>query len=206
MEQFSSGLIEEAVTEFAKLPGIGRRGALRMVLHLIRQSKEDVEKFGNAMVNLRQNINYCSRCFNISDTSMCNICRSHKRDNTVVCVVEDIRDVIAVENTGQFTGLYHVLGGIISPMDGIGPNQLNIDQLIGRIEHENISEIIMALSTTMEGDTTVFYISKRLKAFDVKITTLARGVSIGGDLEYADELTLGRSIVNRIPYEQPLIK
>lgn len=177
-----------------------------MVLHLLKFSKEDVNRFGEALINLRQQISYCKSCHNISETEICNICNDHRRDSEVVCVVEDIRDVMAIENTSQFKGMYHVLGGIISPMDGIGPSQLTIESLINKVEQQKFREVIFALSTTMEGDTTLFYIFKKLKPFAIQITTLARGVAIGGELEYADEVTLGRSIVNRVPYENDLVK
>lgn len=206
MEHYPSRLLEEAVNELSRLPGIGRRGALRLALHLLKQDAADVNRFGNAIIRLRSNINYCSRCHNISESEICSICANPRRDDSQVCVVQDIRDVMAVENTSQFNGLYHVLGGIISPMDGIGPGQLNIDSLVEKVNSGKISEVIMALSATMEGDTTVFYISKKLRDSGVKISILARGVAIGGELEYADEVTLGRSIVNRVPYENVLIK
>ena len=206
MTTYPSKLFEEAVNEFSKLPGIGRKSALRMVLHLLKFNKEEVTRFGEAMIKLRHHISYCKNCHNISETEICNICNDHKRDEDIVCVVEDIRDVMAIENTSQYRGKYHVLGGIISPMDGIGPSQLTIDSLIYKVEQQKLREVIFALSTTMEGDTTLFYIFKKLKPFDVQVTTLARGVAIGGELEYADEVTLGRSIINRVPYENALVK
>ncbi len=206
MITYPSKLFEEAVNEFSRLPGIGRKSALRMVLHLLKFNKEEVNRFGEALINLRQQISYCKSCHNISETEVCNICSDHKRDSELVCVVEDIRDVMAIENTNQFKGVYHVLGGIISPMDGIGPSQLTIESLLQKAEQQKFREVVFALSTTMEGDTTLFYIFKKLKPFDVQITTLARGVAIGGELEYADEVTLGRSIVNRVPYENDLVK
>ena len=206
MITYPSKLFEEAVNEFSRLPGIGRKSALRMVLHLLKFNKEEVNRFGEALINLRQQISYCKNCHNISETEVCNICSDHKRDSELVCVVEDIRDVMAIENTNQFKGVYHVLGGIISPMDGIGPSQLTIESLIQKAEQQKFREVVFALSTTMEGDTTLFYIFKKLKPFDIQITTLARGVAIGGELEYADEVTLGRSIVNRVPYENDLVK
>lgn len=189
--------------EFSRLPGIGRKTALRLVLHLLRQDEESVARFSEAMIRLRQEVVYCRQCHNISDQDLCEICRSPHRDHSLICVVEDLRDVIAIENTGQYRGLYHVLGGIISPMDGIGPGDLNIESLVVRIEQnkESIREIILALSTTMEGDTTNFYIFRKIKPFYVKVSVIARGIAIGDELEYADELTLGRSIVNRTPYE-----
>ncbi len=204
--QFSSRLLENAINEFSKLPGIGRKSALRLVLHLLRQSKEEVEDFGNAMINLRNEIKYCNRCHNISDTETCNICANPKRDETTICVVENIKDVLSIENTQQFNGLYHVLGGVISPMDGIGPSDLNIGSLVERATKEETKEIILALSPTMEGDTTNFYIYKKLAASGCRpnITTIARGIAIGDELEYADEITLGRSIINRTPYQESL--
>jgi recombination protein RecR len=206
---YPSRIFEEAVNEFAKLPGIGRRSALRMVLHLLKQSPEEIEKFGNAFLKLRKDIRYCNNCHNISDTELCAICSNPKRDSGLVCVVEDVRDLIAVENTNQYQGLYHVLGGIISPMDGIGPNELTIESLLNKLGKGEIKEVIMALSTTMEGDTTVFYLYKKISQLnrsDIKFSTIARGISIGDDLEYADEVTLGRSILNRTPYENTLVR
>ncbi|MDD3080518.1 MAG: recombination mediator RecR [Paludibacter sp.] len=199
-QQFSSGLLENAVQEFSKLPGIGRKTALRLVLHLLKQSESEVEAFGNAIINLRKDIVYCKVCHNISDTEICNICSHPSRDNETVCVVENIKDVMSIENTQQFRGLYHVLGGIISPMDGIGPNDLEIESLVKRVEAGGVKEVILALSTTMEGDTTNFYIFRKLAPFNVKITTIARGIAIGDELEYADEVTLGRSILNRVEF------
>lgn len=206
IEKYPSRLLETAVNEFTKLPGIGRKSALRLVLHLLRQDAEAVNFFGNSIIQLRNEIKHCKVCHNISDTETCNICANHARNQSVVCVVENIRDVMSVENTLQYNGLYHVLGGIISPMDGIGPAELEIESLIKRVEEGTIIEIILALSTTMEGDTTNFYIFRKLKDFPVKITTLARGVSVGDELEYTDEITLGRSLTNRIPYESSLGK
>ena len=206
MDNYPSRLLEEAVHELSRLPGIGRKGALRLALHLLKQNTTDVERFGKAIINLRTSIQYCSNCHNISETELCTICANPRRDTGVICVVQDIRDVLAVENTSQYNGQYHVLGGIISPMDGIGPSQLHIDSLVEKVSKNNTTEIIMALSATMEGDTTVFYISKKLNEFDVRISILARGVAIGGELEYADEVTLGRSIVNRVPYENALVR
>jgi recombination protein RecR len=202
MMQYPSKLVEEAVEAFAQLPGVGRKTALRYVLHLLRQDVDKVKKFGTTFSRLRVELKYCNNCFNISDHSTCSICANLKREHGVVCVVEDVRDVMAIENTHQYTGVYHVLGGIISPMDGIGPNDLQIDSLVERVAAGHVKEIIMALSTTMEGDTTNFYIYKRLKDFNIPVSTIARGISIGDELEYADEITLGRSIVNRIPYER----
>src|ERR1043165_2836563 len=185
---FSSKIVEDAVNEFASLPGIGRRTALRLVLHLLKQSPQEVEKFGSAFMRLRKEIRYCRECHNITDQEVCFICSNHKRDASLLCVVEDVRDIIAIENTSQYNGLYHVLGGIISPMDGIGPGQLNVESLVTKVDDEKIGEVIMALSATMEGDTTVFYLSKKLKHLDVKISTIARGISIGGEIEFADEV------------------
>jgi len=201
IEKYPSRLLENAVNEFAKLPGIGRKSALRLVLHILRQNMEDVNTFGNSLIELRNEIKHCKICHNISDTEICQICSNPSRNNSIVCVVENIRDVMSVENTQQFNGLYHVLGGIISPMDGIGPADLEIDSLVQRVEEEDIVEVILALSTTMEGDTTNFYIFRKLKQKNVKLSTLARGVSIGDELEYTDEITLGRSLLNRVPYE-----
>ena len=197
LNQFPSTLLENAVNEFAKLPGVGRKTALRLVLFLLRQETGMVETFGNTMISLKREVKYCRVCHNISDTEICQICATPSRDSQTVCVVENIRDVMAVENTQQFRGLYHVLGGIISPMDGVGPNDLQIESLVERVKSGEIQEIILALSATMEGDTTNFYIYRKLSPYDVKITTIARGVSIGDELEYADEVTLGRSILNR---------
>ncbi|MBP1664379.1 MAG: replication and repair protein RecR, partial [Bacteroidetes bacterium] len=199
-QQFSSLLLENAVNEFSRLPGIGRKTALRLVLHLLKQSEADVEGFGNAMINLRKEIVYCKECHNISDTEVCQICSNHGRDHQTVCVVENIKDVMSIENTQQYRGLYHVLGGIISPMDGVGPNDLEIESLVSRVQTGEIKEVILALSTTMEGDTTNFYIFRKLSPSNVKITTIARGIAIGDELEYADEVTLGRSILNRIEF------
>lgn len=201
MANFSSVLLENAVNEFAKLPGIGKKTALRLVLHLLRQEKQEVECFGNTLIRLKNEVHYCKICHNLSDTETCEICASPQRNTSLICVVENIKDVMAIENTHQYNGLYHVLGGVISPMDGIGPSELEITSLIERVEKQQIDEVIMALPTTMEGDTTAFYISKRLKPYSTKITTIARGVAIGNDLEYIDEVTLGRSIVNRIAFE-----
>jgi len=196
-----SKLLESAVNELAKLPGIGRKTALRMALHLLRRNAEEVEFFGSSIIRMRNEIVYCIDCGNISDNERCDICSSPRRDHTQICVVEDIRDVIAIENTAQFSGVYHVLGGIISPMEGIGPSDLNLESLVRRISHSNVREIILALPTTIEGDTTNFYLYKKLKEFEVKVTTIARGISIGDELEHTDEVTLGRSILNRTPYE-----
>jgi len=197
---FTSKLIQEAVEAFASLPGIGKRSALRLVLHLMDQPGEVTKELTDAVLKMRENIKVCKKCFNISDTEVCGVCADERRNHSVICVVENIRDVMAIEDTSQFRGVYHVLGGVISPIEGIGPSDLNITPLIERIQNENIREVIMAVSPTIEGDTTIFYISKKLKELDVKISTIARGVSFGGELEYADEITLGRSIVARVPY------
>jgi recombination protein RecR len=202
MQNYSSKLLEEAVNEFTRLPGIGRRSALRLALHLLRQDENRSEALGNAIIKLRSGIRYCARCHNISDDELCGICNDAKRDSTIICVVEDIRDVMAIENTGQFRGLYHVLGGIISPMDGIGPNDLSIEPLLQRTESEAIREVIMALPATTEGDTTNYYLFKKLKDKVETISAISRGVSIGDELEFADEITLGKSILNRILYEK----
>lgn len=189
--------MEKAVNEFAKLPGIGRKTAMRLVLYLLRQDTAMVESFGNALITLKHEVKYCKVCHNISDTEVCRLCGNPQRDASTICVVENIQDVMAVENTQQFKGLYHVLGGVISPMDGIGPSDLEIDSLVKRVEAGGIREVILALSSTMEGDTTNFYIFRKLSRFDVKLSIIARGISIGDELEYTDEVTLGRSIVNR---------
>ena len=199
-QQYPSTLLEKAVGEFAKLPGIGRKTAMRLVLHLLRQETSTVEAFGNAVVRLKHEVKYCRVCHNISDTDTCQICSNPQRDASTVCVVENIRDVMAVENTQQYKGLYHVLGGVISPMDGIGPSDLQIDSLVERVKSGVVKEVILALSSTMEGDTTNFFIFRKLASYDVKITMIARGISIGDELEYTDEVTLGRSIVNRLPF------
>lgn len=198
---YPSALIEEAVNELSKFPGVGKKSAMRMVLHLLKQQQQDVVKLGEAVIKLRTQIKYCNRCGNVSDAELCNICNNPKRNQHTICVVEDLRDVIAIENTNQFNGVYHVIGGLINPVSGIGPDQLNIDQLIERIQTEKTTEVIMALSATMEGDTTVFYLSKKLKSLPVNISTISRGIAIGGELEYADEVTLGRSIALRVPYQ-----
>jgi len=200
VQQFSSSLLENAVNEFSKLPGIGRKTALRLVLHLLKQSEHEVEVFGNSFIHLRKEIVYCKVCHNISDTEVCRVCSNPGRDHEIVCVVENIKDVMSIENTQQFRGLYHVLGGIISPMDGIGPSDLEIESLIQRVQTENVKEVILALSTTMEGDTTNFYIFRKLAPLNIKITTIARGIAIGDELEYADEVMLGRSILNRVEF------
>ncbi len=206
IDKYPSKLLENAVNEFSKLPGIGRKSALRLVLHLLRQDVEAVNYFGNSLIQLRTEIKHCKICHNITDTEICQICNNLARNRSVICVVENIRDVMSIENTQQFNGLYHVLGGIISPMDGIGPADLEIESLVKRIEKGDIIEVILALSTTMEGDTTNFYIFRKLKDKEVKISTLARGVSVGDELEYTDEITLGRSLTNRVPYESSMGK
>jgi len=201
---FSSKLLENAVAEFARLPGVGQKTALRLVLHLLNQDQAEVDRFGHTMIKLRREIQHCTVCHNISDSSVCEICSSHKRDHSLVCVVEDTRDVMAIENTNQYNGVYHVLGGLISPMDGIGPADLAIDSLVERMKTGEVREVIFALSATMEGDTTIFYLHKRLKDTVVIISTIARGIAFGGELEYVDEITLGRSIATRVPYENSL--
>ena len=198
---FSSSLLENAVNEFARLPGIGKKTALRLVLHLIKKDVSEVNTFSTAIQKMREEIKFCSRCHNISDKELCNICANGLRRQEMICVVENIRDVIAIESTQQYNGLYHVLGGIISPLDGIGPDQLQIDSLVERIKIEKTEEIIFALSPNIQGDTTIYYIGKKLKGLPVKITTIARGIAFGGELEYADEMTLARSISNRMPVE-----
>lgn len=202
--EFPSSLIEKAINEISKLPGIGKKTALRLALHLLKKDETQSEQLAKAILDMRANIIYCSVCNNISDSEVCNICLSPRRDKSIICVVEDIRDVIAVENTGQYQGTYHVLGGIISPVEGIGPDELNIGSLLSRTSSNDpkINEIIFALSPTMEGDTTAFYISKKIHDSDIKITSIARGIPIGGDLEYADEITLGRSIMSRTSYDR----
>tara|TARA_R110002126_G_scaffold279558_5_gene426509 strand:- start:16 stop:636 length:621 start_codon:yes stop_codon:yes gene_type:complete len=201
---FSSKLLENAVYEVSQLPGIGKRTALRLVLHLLKQPEQRTENLSLSLVNLRNKIQFCQNCHNISDTSMCEICANPKRDDTLVCVVEDIRDVMAIENTGQFRGKYHVLGGKISPMEGIGPQNLKISSLVEKVKKGKIKELIFALSSTMEGDTTNFYIFRQIEGLEVKTSTIARGIAVGDELEYADEITLGRSIVNRVPFEGSL--
>lgn len=204
MNTYSSKLLEKAVDELSKLPGIGRKTSLRLALHLLRGDKEDVTLLSDALLKMRNEIRHCRVCHNIADADVCDICSNHRRNSAVVCVVEDIRDVMAIENTSQYNGLYHVLGGIISPMDGIGPGDLTIDMLGQRLVEGQINEVVLALSANIEGDTTSFYIYKKIKDFDVIVTTIARGVSVGDELEYADEVTLGRSIVKRIPYEKSI--
>ena len=201
MQSYPSKLLEQAVNELAKLPGIGRKTALRMALHLLKRNIADVEAMGNSIIRMRSDIIYCRECRNISDQELCAICSNPKRDQSLICVVEDIRDVMAIENTGQYNGVYHVLGGIISPMNGIGPQELHIDALIGRVNEVNATEVILALPATIEGDTTNFYLFRKLTGFNLVLSTIARGISIGDELEHTDEVTLGRSILNRTPYE-----
>lgn len=201
-QPYSSALLENAVNEFAKLPGIGRKTALRLVLHLLRQEEFSVENFGNAIIKLRKEIKYCHVCHNISDSDTCSLCSDPNRDDSIICVVENIKEVMVIENTHQFKGRYHVLGGVISPMDGISPSDLEIDSLVKRVSEGGIQEIILALSATMEGDTTNFYIFRKLAPYNIKISILARGVSVGDELEYTDEITLGRSIINRMPFNE----
>ncbi|HXS56212.1 MAG TPA: recombination mediator RecR [Hanamia sp.] len=198
---FSSSLLENAVNEFAKLPGIGKKTALRLVLHLLKKDLEEVKMFSDVVLQLRQEIHFCTRCHNISDKPLCNICSNRSRQQQIICVVENIRDVIAIESTQQYNGIYHVLGGVISPLDGVGPDQLEIDSLVKRVYDEKTEELVFALSPNIQGDTTIYYIGKKLKDSAVKITTIARGIAFGGELEYADEMTLARSISNRMPVE-----
>ncbi len=200
--QYSSILLENAVNEFAKFPGIGRKSALRLVLHLLRQDTYQVENFAESLLKLKREVMYCRTCFNISDTEVCSICSNSSRDKSVICVVENVREVMAVESTIQFKGLYHVLGGVISPIEGISPSDLQIASLEERVKKGNIEEVILALSATMEGDTTNFYIYKKLQPYNVKISIIARGVSVGNEIEYTDEITLGRSILNRTPFDE----
>lgn len=201
IQQYPSRLLEQAVQEFSKLPGIGRKTALRLVLHLLRQDTEDVERFSDAISRMKQEVKFCKVCHNISDQDVCPICSDQRRDASTICVVENIQDVMAVENTQQYTGLYHVLGGLISPMDGIGPSDLEIESLVSRVAEGDVKEVILALSSTMEGDTTNFYIFRKLASYDVKISVIARGIAVGNELEYTDEVTLGRSILNRTPFD-----
>jgi recombination protein RecR len=199
--QFSSSLLENAVNEFAKLPGIGKKTALRLVLHLLKQDNTDVNQFSEVIAKMRTEIKFCHRCFNVADGDICSICANSMRKQEIICVVENIRDVIAIESTQQFNGIYHVLNGVISPLDGIGPDQLNIGSLVQRVEKEQIHELIFALNPNIQGDTTIYYIQKKLQSTPVRITTIARGIAFGGELEYADEMTLGRSLQNRLPVE-----
>lgn len=202
--EFSSKLLEKAVNEMAQLPGIGKRTALRLVLHLLKQPVEQTQYLSQALTNMREEVKFCKNCHNISDVEVCEICSNASRNHTIICVVEDIRDVMAIENTNQFKGVYHVLGGKISPIDGVGPSQLNITTLVDKVQTGKVEEIIFALSSTMEGDTTNFYLYKQLKNFEIKTSTIARGIAVGDELEYADEVTLGRSIVQRVPFENSL--
>ena len=202
--EFSSKLLEKAVAEVSQLPGIGKRTALRLVLHLLKQPKEQTQFLSSALISMREEIKFCSSCYNISDAEVCEICANRSRNHSVICVVEDIRDVMAIENTGQFRGIYHVLGGKISPIDGMGPSQLNIIPLVNKVKSGSVKELIFALSSTMEGDTTNFYIYKQIRDCDIITTTIARGISVGDELEYADEVTLGRSILQRVPFENSL--
>ncbi len=200
--EYPSKFIEEAVEEFAKLPGVGKKTALRLVLHLLKEDEESAKNLGNAIIQLKDKIYYCKICHNVADQDICSICNDNTRDHTVVCLVEDMRDVMAIEGTGQYQGTYHILGGLISPMDGIGPENLNIQSLIDRVKEKSVKEIIFALSTTMEGDTTMFYIAKQLRDRDLRISSISRGIAIGGELEYTDDVTLARSIAERVPYSQ----
>jgi recombination protein RecR len=200
--QLPSSLLEKAVAEFSKLPGIGKKTALRLVLHLLKQDVNEVQYFGETIAKMRRDIKFCQRCHNISDGDICSICANSMRNQNIICVVENIRDVIAIESTQQFNGVYHVLGGIISPLDGIGPDQLNIESLIYRIQKEEIEELIFALNPNIQGDTTIYYIQKKMAHLSCKITTIARGIAFGGELEYADEMTLARSLTNRLPVQQ----
>jgi recombination protein RecR len=206
LNTYPSKLLENAVAELSRLPGIGRKSALRLALYLLRKDVAEVEAFGNAVIRMRREIRYCTQCHNISDAELCSVCASPKRDKSTICVVETTRDVMAIENTGQMSGVYHVLGGIISPMEGIGPEDLEIDSLVSRVAEGDVKEIVLALPTTIEGDTTNFYLYRKLNDFSLKVTTLARGVSIGDELEFTDEVTLGRSILNRTPYEGIFLK
>ena len=203
---FPSKPVKNAVEQFSRLPGIGKRSALRLVLHLLRQEKKSVEQFGDSFIQLIQNISYCTSCFSIADSQLCEVCADRNREQSIICIVEDVRVMMAIENTMQFKGIYHVLGGLISPMDGIGPNDLRIDELIKKVEKADVKEVIFALSTTMEGDTTNYYLFRRLKDSGVKISSIARGIAIGDELEYTDELTLGTALSSRMPYENSLAK
>jgi len=200
--QFSSVLLSDAVESFSSLPGIGKKTALRLVLHLLQENPNATKNMADSLVNMRENIKYCSQCFNISDNDICQICSNSKRDKSVICVVRNIKDIIAIEETGHFFGVYHVLGDLISPIDGIGPDDIRINELEARVDKDEVKEIIMAITPSIEGDTTIFYISKKLSQKEIPISTIARGVSFGGELEYADEITLGRSIVSRVKYER----
>lgn len=200
--QFSSSLLENAVNEFAKLPGIGKKTALRLVLHLLKQDSQEVNQFSEVMSRMRSEIKFCQRCFNVADGDICSICANSARKQEMICVVESIRDVIAIESTQQYNGIYHILGGVISPLDGIGPDQLHIEALVNRVQKEKTEEIIFALNPNIQGDTTIYYIQKKLQSAPVRITTIARGIAFGGELEYADEMTLARSLQNRLPVEK----
>jgi len=202
--EFSSKLLEKAVSEISQLPGIGKRTALRLALHLLKQPKEQTDFLSQALMSMREDIKFCESCHNISDTSICEICSNTNRNHQIICVVEDIRDVMAIENTGQFRGIYHVLGGKISPIDGVGPSQLKIATLVEKVKSGSVNEVIFALSSTMEGDTTNFYIYKQIADTDIVLSTIARGIAVGDELEYADEVTLGRSILQRVPFEKSL--
>ena len=204
--EFSSSLLENAVNEFAKLPGIGKKTALRMVLYFLKQDVQETENFSETISRMRRDIKFCQRCHNVSDADICSICANSLRNQRIICVVETLRDVIAIENTQQFSGTYHILGGIISPLDGIGPDQLQIESLVQRIQKEQTEELIFALSPNIQGDTTIYYIQKKIQQLSCRVTTIARGIAFGGELEYADEITLGRSIVTRVPYEHSIIK
>lgn len=203
---FSSKIIERAVNEFSQLPGVGKKTALRFVLHVLKKDSDEVESFAESLLRLKNDICFCKNCFNISDKELCDICNNPSRDAKTICVVQDIRDVMAIENTGLFKGQYHVLGGIISPMEGIGPSNLTVEQLVAKIQQNEVQEIIMALPATMEGETTNFYIYKKIAPFNIKVSTIARGIAVGDELEYADEVTLGRSIQFRVPYSNQLVK
>ncbi len=198
---FPSQLLEKAVNEISRFPGIGKKSALRMALYLLRQNEDTAKQLGESIIALRSQIKYCKTCGNVSDTDECNICNNQLRNRNILCVVEDLRDVMAIENTAQFKGLYHILGGVLSPIDGIGPEDINMSSLFHRLEHDNFDEVILALSATVEGDTTMYYIRKKLRELPVKVSVISRGISVGGSLEYADEITLGRSIISRIPYD-----
>lgn len=204
--EFASKLLENAVYEISQLPGIGKKTALRLALHILKQPKEQTLNLSSALVKLRENISYCKTCHNISDSDTCEICSNSRRNHSIICVVEDIRDVMAIENTSQYNGIYHVLGGKISPMEGVGPQNLNISSLVDKVKNKSVDEVIFALSSTIEGDTTNFYIFRQIQDYKITTSTIARGISIGDELEYADELTLGRSLINRVPYEKTLKK
>ncbi|MHB1278861.1 MAG: recombination mediator RecR [Bacteroidia bacterium] len=199
--EFSSRIIEQAVNEFSRFPGIGKKTALRLVLHLVKQNEQDIRGLSASILALKEKLKFCKECGNVADEDVCLICKDTRRDRSLLCLVEDMRDVMALENTSQYRGIYHILGGLISPMDGIGPDELNIEGIEKRIKEHDVKEVIIALSATMEGDTTAFYLSRRFKSLGVKVSSLSRGIAIGGELEYADEITLGRSIASRIPFE-----